>query len=104
MEIIDKKNNKIVFSAEIEDSIANAIRRYVGHIPVLAIDEVEIIKNDSPLYDETIAHRIGLIPIKTDKIAGEKTATLKLSSDKEGMIYSGDLKGSEKVGNNTRVG
>ena len=97
MEIIEKKNNKIVFTADMEDSIANAIRRYVGHIPVLAIDEVEIIKNDSPLYDETIAHRIGLIPIKTDKAVGDKTATLKLSSDKEGMIYSGDFKGSEKV-------
>lgn len=98
MEIIEKKNNKIVFAAEIEDTVANAIRRYVGHVPILAIDEVEIIKNDSPLYDETVAHRIGLIPIKTEKaVMNEKPSTLKLVSNKEGIIYSGDFKGSDKV-------
>ncbi|MEX2017431.1 MAG: DNA-directed RNA polymerase subunit D [Candidatus Pacearchaeota archaeon] len=96
MEAIEKKTNKIVFRAEIDESVANAIRRYINHIPILAVDEVEISKNDSPLYDETIAHRIGLIPIKTDKAAGEK-ASLKLSTDKEGMIYSGQMKGNVKV-------
>jgi len=98
MEIIEKKENKIVFKAQINETLANAIRRYLGHVPVLAIDEVEIEKNDSPLYDETIAHRIGLIPLKTDKTVNEKTtANLKISIDKEGVIYSGGLKGSVKV-------
>ena len=98
MELIEKKNNRIVFKAQIDETLANAIRRYLGHIPTLAIDEVEIEKNDSPLYDETIAHRMGLIPIKTDKSVNEKTtASLKLSTDKEGTIYSGQLKGGVKV-------
>ncbi len=98
METIERKNNKLVFKAEMEESIANAIRRYLGHVPVLAVDEVEISKNDSPLYDETIAHRIGLIPLKTDKAVNEKTTgSLKLSTDKEGIIYSGELKGAVKV-------
>jgi DNA-directed RNA polymerase subunit D len=98
MELIEKKENKIVLKAEIDESLANAIRRYVGHIPVLAVDEVEIEKNDSPLYDETIAHRIGLIPLKTDKSVNEKTIeNLKLSVNKEGIVYSGQLKGSAKV-------
>ncbi len=98
MELIEKKNNRIVFRIEMEESIANAIRRYLGHIPVLAVDEIEISKNDSPLYDETIAHRIGLIPLKTEKSVNEKTtASLKLSSEKEGTIYSGQMKGGVKV-------
>ena len=98
MELIEKKNNRIVFRTEMEESIANAIRRYLGHIPVLAVDEIEISKNDSPLYDETIAHRIGLIPLKTEKSVNEKTtASLKLSSEKEGTIYSGQMKGGVKV-------
>ena len=98
MEIVEKKNNKIVFKAEMEESIANVIRRYLGHISILAVDEVEISKNDSALYDETIAHRIGLIPIKTDKTVNEKTtANLKIASEKEGTIYSGELKGGVKV-------
>src|SRR3972149_6730007 len=72
MELIEKNKDQIIFSAEIEDSLANAIRRYVNHIPVLAVDELEISRNDSPLYDETVAHRVGLVPIKADK-ATEKS-------------------------------
>ncbi|MCK4647381.1 DNA-directed RNA polymerase subunit D [Candidatus Pacearchaeota archaeon] len=94
MEIINQKDNKLIFKAKIDESLANAIRRYVGEIPVLAVEEVEISKNDSPLYDETISHRIGLIPIKTDKEINEKTeAKLKLSVKREGEVYSGELKG-----------
>jgi len=98
MKVIEKKDNQITFTAEIEESLANALRRYVNQIPVLAIDEVAISKNDSPLYDETIAHRMGLIPLKTDKQAGEKdTFKLKLNSKKEGIVYSGELQGTTKV-------
>ncbi len=98
MEILSEKKDKLVFKAAIDESLANAIRRYVGEIPVLAADEVEISKNDSPLYDEIIAHRIGLIPIKTEKEVDEKTTgKLKLSVKKEGMVYSGELKGNVKV-------
>ena len=71
--IIDynKEKNKISFKTDIEIDLANAIRRSVLEIPTMAIDEVEIIKNDSALYDEIIAHRIGLIPIKTEKAIKE---------------------------------
>jgi DNA-directed RNA polymerase subunit D len=97
MKILKKKDNKIIFTAEISENLVNAIRRYILHIPVIAIDEVEISKNDSPLYDETIAHRLGLIPLKMDKGYDEKKALkLKLVSKKEGLIYSGELKGPIK--------
>lgn len=90
MKLINKTNDKIVFSAEIEESLANTIRRYLNQIPVLAVDELEISKNDSVLYDETVAHRIGLIPLKSKKAITEKTtAELKLDVNKEGMVYSG---------------
>ncbi len=98
MEIINKKDEKIIFKAKIDESLANAIRRYVGEIPILAVDEVEISKNDSPLYDETISHRIGLIPIKTSKEVNQKTeAKLKLSVKKEGKVYSEELTGDVDV-------
>ncbi len=93
METIKESGNKLVFKAQIEDSLANAIRRYTFQIPVVAVDEVEISKNDSPLYDETIAHRIGLIPLKQNK----KEGTLKLKSNKEGFVYSGEMEGDIKV-------
>ena len=98
MKKINEKNNQITFTAEIEESLANAIRRCVNQIPVLAIDEVEILKNDSPLYDETIAHRIGLVPLSIDKPINEKTIVeLKLSIKKEGIVYSEMLVGEAKV-------
>ncbi len=93
MKTIKKKTDKLVFSAEIDNSIANAIRRYVNQIQIVAVDEVEISKNDSALYDETLAHRIGLIPLKAKK----QTGKIKLESKKEGIVYSGELKGDADV-------
>ncbi len=97
MKIINKKDNQLVFTAEINESLANAVRRYLNQVPVLAIDEVEIFRNDSSLYDETIAHRMGLIPLKMDKRSTEeKEIKLKLSVKKEGAVYSRELTGSIK--------
>jgi DNA-directed RNA polymerase subunit D len=98
MEQIDKKDNQITFRAELEESLANAIRRYVAEIDVMAIDEVEISKNGSPLYDETIAHRLGLIPLKMEKGMDQKIVKkLKLIAKEEGVVKSGGLSGNAEV-------
>lgn len=92
MELISKKDNKIFLKISMDSSLANSIRRYVNQIPLVAIDYVEISRNDSPLYDETIAHRMGLIPLEQNK----KTNVLNLEVKKSGMVYSGELKGDVK--------
>ncbi len=98
MEKIEKKENQIIFRGKIDESLANAIRRYLNQVPVLAIDEVEIIKNGSALYDEVVAHRIGLIPLKMDKMITDKNkGKLKLSAKKEGFVNSGELKGNVEI-------
>jgi DNA-directed RNA polymerase subunit D len=98
MKIIKEQDNQIVFTIEMEESLANSIRRYVGEIPTLAIEEVEISKNDSALYDETLAHRMGLIPLKTEKAFTEKTEKkLNLISKKEGYILSEEINGNAKI-------
>ncbi|MCH7567813.1 MAG: DNA-directed RNA polymerase subunit D [Nanoarchaeota archaeon] len=98
MEVIKKTPEKLILRMPANYSLANAIRRNTDEIPVLAVDEVEIFKNDSALYDEFLAHRIGLIPLKTDSKMGVKTKIkLKLVKSGQGTIYSGDLKGGTKV-------
>jgi len=88
----NKEKQKISFVSDMGVSLANAIRRSVLEIPVMAIDEVEIIKNDSALYDEILAHRIGLIPIKTEKSSKETKFKLKEVGPK--TVYSSDIKPS----------
>lgn len=94
METITKKDNKIVFSMDLDESLANAIRRYVNQVQTIAIDEVDISKNDSPLYDETLAHRMGLIPLKAST---KVNAEGKLKTKKEGFVYSGEIEGIDVV-------
>lgn len=68
IEVLEKSNRNLTFVVEgISVDMANAIRRIIlSEIPVMAIDEVIILKNDSPLYDEIISHRLGMIPLTTD--------------------------------------
>ncbi|MFX1295015.1 MAG: DNA-directed RNA polymerase subunit D [Promethearchaeota archaeon] len=65
---IEQTENYIKLIIEdIDPSFANSLRRIIiAEVPCLAIEDVWIVENDSPLYDEMIAHRLGLIPLKTD--------------------------------------
>lgn len=78
MKIQEKTAEKLTFVEEFDVTLANAIRRSTMEVPVLAIDEVEIYKNDSALYDHIIAHRFGLIPLKNQKLKEGKELQLKL--------------------------
>lgn len=93
MEIIKNKDNKLAFAEEISNPLINSIRRHVHEIPTLAVDEIEIAKNDSALHDETLAHRIGLVPLKNKKTAKE----MNLKTEKEGNVYSEELQGDAEV-------
>ncbi len=94
MEIVENTKEKLILRIDANESLVNSIRRSISEIKTLAIDEVEIFKNDSALYDEIIAHRIGLIPLKTEKAMNNKTKIdLKLSKIGPCTVYSGDLKG-----------
>jgi DNA-directed RNA polymerase subunit D len=94
MQTIQNDKDKLILRMDRNEPLANAIRRSVSEIPTLAIDEVEIFKNDSALYDEVVAHRLGLIPLKTEKSMSKKTkVTLKLTATGPGTVYAESLKG-----------
>ena len=87
-------------------AFANAWRRAMKSlVPVLAVDYVDFYLNSSYLYDEILAHRIGLIPLKTnvDKFNLQKDCvcggegcpncqvSLRLNIEGPKTVYSGDL-------------
>ena len=115
LEVFEKNDTKLVFVVSgISIEMINAIRRIIlSEIPVMAIDEVIILKNDSPLYDEIVAHRLGLIPLKTNldiynlprdcECGGYGCALCQVSltceitntTNKSMIINSGDLKSND---------
>jgi len=68
VEILEKTDTNMRFIIRDADApFVNALRRIIiSEVPCMAIDEVVILENSSMLQDEVLAHRLGLIPIKTD--------------------------------------
>lgn len=66
LKILEKSDSKISFSVEgINEGFANSLRRIMmNEIPVMAVENVDIEENTSGLFDEVIAHRLSLLPIK----------------------------------------
>ncbi len=68
VEILEENDLKVRFILrDAPIAFANSFRRAMKSlVPTMAVDYVVFYMNTSYLYDEIIAHRIGLIPIKTD--------------------------------------
>ena len=112
VKILEKNNEKIKFLAEgITSALAGELRRIMMmEIPTLAIEWVDFLKNDSVIWDEIIANRLSLIPLKYNikfynlkdncKCGGKgcTRCQVKLKLKKKGpsMVYSGDLVPSDK--------
>ena len=78
---MEKNDEKIKFLIEgITSALAGELRRIMMvEIPTLSIEWVDFLKNDSVLWDEIMANRLGLIPLKY-KIKSYKYAKYKTSS------------------------
>lgn len=109
----DKEAGKLSFILKgSTPAFANALRRLITEeVPVMAIENVELRKNNSILYDEMVAHRLGLIPLTTDiksynlpekcKCKGEGCARcqLKMTLKAKGpaMVYASDIKSKDSA-------
>ena len=107
----DKKNNRLtILFKKTEPSFVNAVRRAIlESVPTMAIEDVELRKNSSVLYDEVIASRLGLLPLTTDlesynlpwkcKCKGEGCAScqvkLTLEAEGPGIITASEIKSKD---------
>ncbi|MDP9288157.1 MAG: DNA-directed RNA polymerase subunit D [Thermoproteota archaeon] len=66
-EVLERTDERIVIKFNnISRQYINAIRRMaICEVPTLAIDDVVILENSSVMHDEAVAHRLGLIPLRT---------------------------------------
>jgi len=69
LRILKSSKEKITFMLEESNpAFANAFRRVMmSEIPIMAVEYADFEENTSGLFDETIAHRIGMIPLTFDK-------------------------------------
>ena len=70
IKILDIKPDSIEFLLlNVDLAFANSLRRVIiSEVPTMAIDMVQVKENTSPLFDDFVAHRIGLVPLKSEDI------------------------------------
>ena len=115
IKILESSDSRIKVSIKGVDRVyANALRRFaISEVPCMAIDDVVIQQNSSVLYDEILAHRLGLIPLSTDlkgyvlpqdcscktDLGCSKCRVLlvlnAIATDEVKTIYSGDLRSED---------
>ena len=116
IKILESSDSRIKVSIKGVDRVyANALRRFaISEVPCMAIDDVVIQQNSSILYDEILAHRLGLIPLSTDlkgyvlpqdcscktDLGCSKCRVLlvlnAVATDDVKTIYSGDLRSEDE--------
>jgi DNA-directed RNA polymerase subunit D len=66
--VVEKSNERIVVRfSNIPRQYVNSLRRLaISEVPTLAIDDVVVLENSSVMHDEAVAHRLGLVPLRTD--------------------------------------
>lgn len=110
--VLKKKSDVLTFVLDgATPAFANALRRIMmSEVPSLAIEWVDFHENSSVMFDEIIAHRLGMIPLKFDpskfnlpddcKCGGKGCplcqVVFAVQKTGPGIVHSGDMKSSNK--------
>ena len=106
--LVEKNKKKMILEVSgTSPAFVNTLRRvFASEIPTMAISKVEFKSNSSALYDEIIAHRLGLLVLKTDLLSYNipkpdapsspaTHCTFKLKAVGPKVVYASDLKSSD---------
>src|SRR2546430_5789222 len=102
IKVLNREQDTIRFVlSDVSPAFANALRRIIlAEVPVMAIDDVMILENSSVMYDEILAHRLGLIPVTTDptyNLPEECTCKSELGCSKCRASLSLEIEASDPV-------
>src|SRR3989344_7061043 len=82
----------------VDAAFMNGVRRTIMNaVPTFAVENVRVYENSSVMFDEMLAHRLAMLPLKTDlkhyKV-GEKVVMM---LEKEGpvTVYSKDIQSTD---------
>lgn len=108
IKVLKSDKNKIVFLFKNTNPVlVNTLRReIISDVPTMAIRTITFVKNSSALFDEIIAHRLGLIPLEADlsgyflaeecsckgKGCAKCRVSVTLNSEGPITVYADDLK------------
>lgn len=115
VEVVERRGDTLRFILYgVSTSFANALRRImIAEVPSMTIDDIFLLESNTPLTDEFMAHRLGLVPLTTNLdayVLPEKCeckselgcdkcrAVLTLEARAEAeprAVYSGDLKSED---------
>src|SRR3989338_1709163 len=112
IKILEKSDTKMRFILEkANPAFANALRRVAkNEVPTMAIEYVDFEENTSGMFDELVAHRLGLVPLTFDtavynlksecKCGGKGCSrcevTLVLEKQGPCVVKSGDMKSTDE--------
>ncbi len=90
--LLSTTDSKAQFMIEdVDVGVVNALRRVLlSEIPLYAVDHLIVYENTSILYDEVLAHRIGLVPLHTPP-GVTREVTLSIEKEGPGIVYSQDM-------------
>ena len=103
VQFVDRSERSARFVVRpVTPAFANGVRRaMIADVPTFSIDTVRVVENSSVMFDEQIAHRLGMVPLTTPagefEHGDEVTLSLDVSGpDLEGpgetnTAYSGDI-------------
>ena len=106
----DSPSSAVFHVNGVDLSVVNSLRRTIlAEIPTLAFDDIQILENTSPIHNEFLAHRIGLIPIHVapSDIHLVQSYVFKINVKNVGndvvCVTSGDFRGYDPEGNEVDV-